>query len=212
MKRTLVAEAIGTCLLVATVVGSGIMAAQLASGNDAVALLGNTAATAGVLYVLIAILGPVSGAQFNPVVTLLLGEGRARWPVIAVQSAAAVAGTMLAHAMFGHALIEAGTHIRTGPAIWLGEAVATFGLLFTIRLGAKFRPDALPALVAAWIVAGYWFTSSTSFANPAVTLARAFTDSFSGIRMIDVPGFVVAQLVGAALGNAIGGWLSSGDA
>ncbi len=210
-SRILAAEAIGTSLLVATVVGSGIMAAKLAGGNDAVALLGNTAATAGMLFVLISILGPVSGAQFNPVVTLMLGTGHRRWAVIAVQLVAAIVGTMLAHAMFGHDLIETGAKLRTGPAIWLGEVVATFGLLFTIRLGAKYRPEGVPALVAAWIVAGYWFTSSTSFANPAVTLARALTDSFSGIRMLDVPGFVTAQIIGAALGTLAGGWLSQGD-
>ena len=195
-------------LLVATVIGSGIMAQRLAGGNDAVALLGNTAATAGVLYVLIAILGPVSGAQFNPVVTLLLGD-RSRAAVIAVQIAAAVAGTMLAHLMFGHAALEMGTKARSGPAIWLGEFVATFGLLMTIRLGLRYRPDSVPALVAAWIVAGYWFTSSTSFANPAVTLARALTDSFAGIRMVNVPMFAVAQLAGGAAGYFVSGWLSA---
>ena len=207
MKRVLAAEAIGTMLLVATVIGSGIMAERLADGSDAVALLGNTAATGAMLYVLIALLGPISGAQFNPLVTLLLSKGRTRWAVILVQIAAAVAGTTLAHAMFGHALLETGVKMRTGTAIWLGEAIATFGLLMTIRLGARHRPDAVPALVAAWIVAGYWFTSSTSFANPAVTLARAMTDSFSGIRMVDVPGFVVAQIVGAVSGYMISGWL-----
>ena len=211
MRRSLAAEGIGTALLVATVVGSGIMAEQLAGGNDAVALLGNTAATGAVLYVLITLLGPISGAQFNPVVTLLLSEGRSRWPVIAVQIAAAIAGTMLAHGMFGHAVIETGVKLRAGPPVWLGEVVATFGLLMTIRLGLRHRPDAVPALVAAWIVAGYWFTSSTSFANPAVTLARAMTDSFAGIRMIDVPGFVLAQLVGAVLGYWLGGWLMKED-
>ena len=207
MKRVLAAEAIGTMLLVATVIGSGIMAERLADGSDAVALLGNTAATGAMLYVLIALLGPISGAQFNPLVTLLLSKGRTRWAVILVQIAAAVAGTTLAHAMFGHALLETGVKMRTGTAIWLGEAIATFGLLMTIRLGVRHRPDAVPALVAAWIVAGYWFTSSTSFANPAVTLARAMTDSFSGIRMVDVPGFVVAQIVGAVSGYMISGWL-----
>jgi glycerol uptake facilitator-like aquaporin len=209
VKRVLVAEAIGTALLVATVIGSGIMAERLAGGNDAVALLGNTAATSGVLYVLIRVFSPISGAQFNPVVTMLLSSGWQRGAIIAVQVVAAVAGTMLAHAMFGHPLIEAGMKGRTGPPIWLGEVVATFGLLITIRLGAHHRPDALPALVAAWIVAGYWFTSSTSFANPAVTLARALTDSFAGIRLVDVPAFVVAQMIGATLGYGVSGWLIS---
>jgi glycerol uptake facilitator-like aquaporin len=211
MPRVLAAEAIGTALLVATVVGSGIMAERLAGGNDAVALLGNTAATGAMLYVLISVLGLISGAQFNPAVTLLMSNGRSRWPVIAAQIVAAVAGTMLAHAMFGHVLLETGVKLRAGPAIWLGEVVATFGLLMTIRLGGHHRPDALPALVAAWIVAGYWFTSSTSFANPAVSLARALTDSFAGIRMVDVPGFVVAQVVGATLGYWISGWLIAED-
>ena len=207
MKRILAAEAVGTLLLVATVIGSGIMAARLAGGNDAVALLGNTAATGAMLYVLIALLGPISGAQFNPAVTLLLGA-RSRTAVIAVQIAAAIAGTVLAHLMFGHAALEIGVKLRSGPAIWLGEFVATFGLLLTIRLGLRYRPDGVPALVAAWIVAGYWFTSSTSFANPAVTLARALTDSFAGIRMIDVPAFVVAQLTGAVAGYFVSGWLA----
>jgi glycerol uptake facilitator-like aquaporin len=208
MKRILAAEAIGTTLLVATVIGSGIMAQRLAGGNDAVALLGNTAATGATLYVLIALLGPVSGAHFNPVVTLLLGT-RSRGTVIAVQTAAAIAGTILAHLMFGHATLETGLKVRTGAAIWLGEFVATFGLLMTIRLGIRYRPESVPALVAAWIVAGYWFTSSTSFANPAVTLARALTGSFAGIRMIDVPAFIVAQLAGGAAGYFSSGWLTS---
>lgn len=208
MKRVLAAEAIGTTLLVATVIGSGIMADRLADGNDAVALLGNTAATGAMLYVLITLLGPISGAQFNPVVTLLLGT-KSRGTVIAVQIAAAVAGTVLAHMMFGLAALETGIKPRTGSAIWLGEFVATFGLLMTIRLGLRHRAESVPALVAAWIVAGYWFTSSTSFANPAVTLARALTDSFAGIRLIDVPAFVVAQLAGAAAGYVVSGWLTT---
>ena len=208
MRRILVAEGLGTMLLVATVIGSGIMAERLAGGNDAVALLGNTAATGAMLYVLISLLGPVSGAQFNPAVTLLLGA-RSRGAVIAVQILGAVAGTILAHLMFGHAALEIGAKLRSGPAIWLGEFVATFGLLLTIRLGLRCRPENVPALVAAWIVAGYWFTSSTSFANPAVTLARAMTDSFAGIRMVDVPAFVVAQLAGAAAGYVVSGWLTA---
>jgi glycerol uptake facilitator-like aquaporin len=140
--RVLVGEALGTMFLVATVIGSGVMAEQMAGGNNAVALLGNTAATAAVLYVLITTLGPISGAQFNPVVTLLLSKGRARWMIIAIQFAAAIVGTILAHAMFGHPLIETGIKARTGPAIWLGEFVATFGLLMTIQLGARYRADA----------------------------------------------------------------------
>lgn len=206
MKRVLAAEAIGTCLLVATVVGSGIMVQAVAGGNDALALLGNTLATGAVLYVLITLLGPISGAHFNPAVTLLLAP-RHRLTIVIVQFVAAMAGTGIAHLMFGHAVFEAGSNVRTGPGIWLGEFIATFGLLMTIRLAAHFRPESVAALVAAWIVAGYWFTSSTSFANPAVTLARAFTDSFSGIRMLDVPAFIAAQLAGAAVGYFLAGWL-----
>ena len=214
MIRVLVAEGVGTMLLVATVIGSGIMAEQLAGGNDAVALLGNTAATGAVLYVLITLFGPVSGAQFNPAVTLLLGTpppGLRSAAVIAVQIAAAVGGAILAHLMFGHHALEVGSKARTGPAIWLGEFVATFGLLMTIRLGLRYRPENIAALVAAWIVAGYWFTSSTSFANPAVTLARGLTDSFAGIRLIDVPAFVAAQMAGATAGYFLGGWLSNDE-
>jgi glycerol uptake facilitator-like aquaporin len=207
LKRVLAAEALGTMLLVATVVGSGIMAERLAAGNVAVALLGNTLATGAMLSVLITVFGPISGAQFNPAVTLFFAEKRPRLLIIMVQIVAAIMGTMLAHAMFGHAQLEMGIKMRTGAGQWLGEGVATFGLLMTIRLGIRYRPEALPALVAAWIVAGYWFTSSTSFANPAVTLARALTDSFSGIRPFDVPRFVLAQLIGAAMGFWISGWL-----
>jgi glycerol uptake facilitator-like aquaporin len=207
MRRALVAEAIGTTLLVATVVGSGIMAQRLAGGNDAVALLANTAATAAVLYVLISLLGPISGAHFNPVVSLLLGEQAHKLPFVAVQIAAAVAGTILAHAMFDVDPIQTGMKVRTGASQWLGEGVASFGLLLTIILGSRYRPDAMPPLVAAWIIAGYWFTSSTSFANPAVTIARAFTDSFAGIRLIDVPGFIAAQFAGGYLAVLFARWL-----
>ncbi len=209
LTRVLMAEAIGTALLVATVVGSGIMASRLAGGNDAIALLGNTAATGAMLYVLISVFGPISGAHFNPMVTLLLSDGASRWVIIIAQIAAAIAGAMLAHAMFEHPLVEVGMKPRSGLPIWLGETVATFGLLMTIRLGVRYRPDALPALVAAWIIAGYWFTSSTSFANPAVTIARGLTDSFAGIRMTDVPAFVVAQIIGATSGYFVSGWLIS---
>jgi glycerol uptake facilitator-like aquaporin len=205
VTRALAAEAVGTALLVATVVGSGIMASQLAAGNDAVALLGNTAATAAVLYVLISLLGPISGAQFNPVVTLLFGPRRSL--TIAVQIAAALAGTLLAHAMFGETLLQLSSKTRATPGEWLGEIVATFGLVMTIRLGVRYRPEAVPALVAAWITAGYWFTSSTSFANPAVTIARMLSDSFAGIRPADVPAFVMAQFTGGVLGYWLSGWL-----
>lgn len=208
MMRQLAAEALGTALLVATVIGSGIMAQDLAAGNDAVALLGNTIATGAVLYVLITLLGPISGAQFNPAVTLLRAS-RNRMAIITVQLVAAMAGTAIAHLMFAHPVVEAGLHVRTGPGIWLGEFVATFGLLLTIRLAALFCPASMAMLVSAWIVAAYWFTSSTSFANPAVTLARALTGSFSGIRMVDVPAFIIAQLAGAVAGNLFAAWLAA---
>jgi glycerol uptake facilitator-like aquaporin len=209
--RALVGEALGTLILVATVIGSGIMAKTLAGGNDAVALLGNTLATGAVLYVLISILGPLSGAQFNPAVTLVLAVRGDKIPFIFAQTIGALGGTILAHAMFSLPLVQSGTHIRTGMPIWLGEFTATFGLLLTITVGSKFKPQAMPALVAAWIVAGYWFTSSTSFANPAVTLARALTESFSGIRISDVPGFLVAQALGALAGCGAGSWLVKGQ-
>ena len=208
IPRALLAEALGSLILVATVVGSGIMAQRMASGNDAVALLGNTAATAAVLYVLISIFGPISGAHFNPVVTLLLGERADKLPYITAQIIGALGGTILAHAMFAVPLIQAGTHVRTGMPVWLGEFVATFGLILTIMLGERHRPAAIPALVASWIVAGYWFTSSTSFANPAVTLARALTDSFSGIRPIDAPGFILAQIIGGSVAYYAAKWLA----
>ncbi|MFD0739305.1 aquaporin [Lysobacter koreensis] len=202
--QAVVAEFLGTGLLLAIVVGSGIMGVRLSGGNEAIALLANAAATAGGLYVLIVLLGPISGAHFNPAVTLamrLRGEMLpAPWPAyLLAQVLGAIVGVWLAHAMFELPLWQPGTRVRTGFAQHLSEAVATFGLLLTIVLGARFRPAALPALVAGWIFAAYWFTASTSFANPAVTLARALTQSFAGIRMADVPGFVVAQGVGMLL-------------
>ena len=204
LGRKLLAEALGTTLLLATVVGSGIMGVALAQGNDAIALLANAGATAAMLYVLIVGLGPISGAHFNPAVTLAMrwrGEldTRAALAYIGVQLPAAIAGVLLAHALFDLPLWQPGTHARTGAAPWLSEGVATFGLLLTILLGLRHRAAAIPALVASYIFAAYWFTASTSFANPAVTIARAFTQSFAGIRPEDVPGFVLAQLAGAAL-------------
>ena len=203
-RHALAAEFLGTLLLLAIVVGSGIMGERLAAGNVAVALLANAAATAAGLYVLIELLGPVSGAHFNPAVTLALRmQGNrfpAPWPYYLVaQIIGAVLGVWLAHAMFDLPLWQAGTHVRSGGAQGLSEAVATFGLLLTILLGARFRPAALPALVASWIFTAYWFTASTSFANPAVTIARALTQSFVGIRFVDVPVFVATQLAGAFL-------------
>lgn len=199
-RRILAAEALGTGLLVAIVIGSGMMAERLSGGNIAIALLANTIATGAGLYVLITLLGPVSGAQFNPVVTLLI-ERKGRAPIIAVQVLGGCLGAVLAHAMFEAPAVSYATSLRTGPGQWLSEAVATFGLLLTIRLGVRHRPEAVPMLVACWIIAAYWFTASTSFANPAVTVARALTGSFAGIRWIDVPAFLVAQSAGAWLGN-----------
>jgi glycerol uptake facilitator-like aquaporin len=209
VPRKLLAEFVGTLLLLATVVGSGIMGAALSNGNDAVALLANAAATAGVLYVLVTLLGPVSGAHLNPAVTLVLRlrgslTTREAAAYMAVQLVAAIAGVLLAHAMFALPLIEAGIRARTGPAQWLSEAVATFGLVLTILVGSRHRPAAIPALVASYIFAAYWFTASTSFANPAVTLARSLTETFAGIRSEDVPGFVLAQFAGALAAWLVG--------
>ena len=204
LSRRLLAEFVGTAALLACVVGSGIMGVNLASGNDAIALLVNAAATACILYVLIVTLGPISGAHFNPAVTLVMrlrGEiaSREALAYIAVQLAAAIVGVVLAHAMFGLPLVQPGDHIRTGGGQWLSEGVATFGLVLTILLGVRHRPAAVPALVAGYIFAAYWFTASTSFANPAVTLARSLTQTFAGIRPVDAPGFTLAQLAGAGL-------------
>jgi glycerol uptake facilitator-like aquaporin len=201
LSRRLLAEFIGTAVLLATVVGSGVMGVKLGQGNDAIALLANAAATAAALYALIVILGPISGAHFNPVVTLAMrlrgqmGTQEALAYVV-VQVLAACAGVVLAHGMFELPLIQPGTHARTGAAQWLSEAVATFGLLLTILLGLRHRAAAVPALVASYIFAAYWFTASTSFANPAVTVARSLTQTFAGIRPEDVLGFACAQLVG----------------
>ncbi len=198
--RKLTAEALGSVLLAATVVGSGIMAERLSGGNAAIALLANTGATVAVLAALMALLGPISGAHFNPAVSAVMALQR-RMPYseasayALVQFVGCCAGAWLAHAMFGLPLLQIGTHVRAGPAQWLGEFVATSGLLLVV-LGHE-RPRDAPWMVAAWIGAAYWFTSSTSFANPAITVARSLTNSFSGIRPVDVPGFVGAQLLGA---------------
>ncbi len=205
--RRLAAEGLGSLLLAATVVGSGIMGERLANGNPAVALLANSAATVAVLATLIALLGPVSGAHFNPAVSFIealrarLGwRDAGRYGVMQVSGCSA--GVLLAHGMFGLPLWQLSTHIRTGPAQWLAEAVATGGLLLVV-LGHRRAQDA-PWMVAGWIGAAYWFTASTSFANPAITIARALTDTFAGIRPMDAPGFILAQCVGAlaALGIA----------
>lgn len=204
LPRRLAAEFLGTGALLATVVGSGIMGVAMSGGNDGIALLANAAATAGILYVLIAVLGPISGAHFNPAVSLAMcvrGELGTVETVayILVQLVAAACGVLLAHAMFGQPLLQPGVHVRTGAAQWLSEGVATAGLLLTILLGARARSAAMPALVASYIFAAYWFTASTSFANPAVTMARALTCTFAGIRPGDVAGFVLAQLAGMAI-------------
>lgn len=199
--RALSAEFLGSLFLLAIVVGSGIMGQRLSQGNDALALLANAAATAGGLYVLIVLFAPLSGAHFNPAVSIVVSRSE-RLPAplpayVLAQIAGALVGVCVAHAMFGEALWQPGDHVRTGAAQWFSEGVATFGLLLTILLGVRHRPQAVPALVAAYIFAAYWFTASTSFANPAVTLARAFTRTFAGIRLVDVGGFVLAQMAGA---------------
>jgi glycerol uptake facilitator-like aquaporin len=211
LPRRLAAEALGTGLLVATVVGSGIMAERL-TGDVAVALLGNTLPTVAILVVLISLLGPVSGAHFNPAVSLVFAvRGELGWrdfaAFVLAQVAGAILGTLLAHLMFEAPVLQLSSHIRSGPAQWLSEGVATFGLVLTILLGIRHRPQAIPALVGLYIGAAYWFTASTSFANPAVTIARALTDTFSGIRPLDAPGFIIAQLAGAVVAWALVNWL-----
>ncbi len=216
LNRRLVAETLGTLILVSTVVGSGIMGERLAGGNDAIALLGNTAATGAILVVLILIFGPISGAHFNPAVTIglsVLGHFRKREivPYIVVQIIGGVAGTIIAHYMFEEAAITWSTKARTGSSQWAGEIIATFGLLATILGCLRYRVEAIPFAVGLYITAGYWYTSSTSFANPAVAIARCFTDSFSGIQPADVPMFIVAQIVGALLAAWLFCWLHEGD-
>ncbi len=208
LSRRLLAEGLGTAILVATVVGSGIMAERLAGGNQAVALLGNTIPTGAILVVIITIFGPVSGAHFNPAVSLVFAtRGEMLWsevlPYVVVQCAGGVAGTVVAHFMFDLAPLVIGIKARGGPSQWLAEAVATFTLILTILGGVRYAPTAVPWLVGLAITAAYWFTASTSFANPAVTLARGFTTTFAGIALNDVPGFVLAQLLGAALGASV---------
>ena len=208
LARRLLAEAVGTAILVATVVGSGIMADKLAGGNQAIALLGNTIPTGAILVVLITILGPISGAHFNPAVSLVFASrGELPWrevlPYIVLQCLGGIAGTIVAHLMFDLAPIMIGTTARSGPSQWLAEAVATFTLVLTILGGIRYAPQAIPWLVGLAITAAYWFTASTSFANPAVTLARGFTTTFAGIAINHVPGFIVAQLIGAAIGALV---------
>lgn len=207
LLRRLLAESIGSALLAATVVGSGIMAQRLAGGNNAVALLANTGATVAVLYTLIALLGPISGAHFNPAVSGIQAlRGRLAWRDAGAYSLTQIlgccAGAVLAHLMFELPVWEASTHVRSGPAQWLAEFVATFGLLLIV-IGHR-RAEEAPWMVACWIGAAYWFTASTSFANPAITIARSLTNTFSGIRPIDAPGFIAAQLIGAIAAFGVG--------
>jgi glycerol uptake facilitator-like aquaporin len=211
LPRRLVAEALGTALLVATVVGSGIMAESL-TRDVALALLGNTLPTGAILVVLIAILGPISGAHFNPAVTLIFALKRELTPrdallYIVVQTAGGIAGTMMAHAMFALPLLDASMKMRSGGAQWLAEGVAAFGLVATILAGIRFERASVPWLVGLYITAAYWFTSSTSFANPAVAIARSMTNTFSGIRPVDLPGFIAAELCGAVAAMMLMSWL-----
>ena len=219
LNRRLAAEFVGTALLLATVVGSGIMAENLAGGNVAIALLGNTVATGAILMVLILIFGPISGAHFNPAVTFAfllrrdIGSSDAA-VYVAVQVAGGLVGTLVAHLMFEEPLLMLGATARTGIGQWTGEAVATFGLVGTILGCLRARPEAVPYAVGLFITAGYWFTSSTSFANPAVTIARSLSDTFAGIRPADAPAFIAMQFAGAALATALFGWfaLARGEA
>ena len=217
MSRRLVAEGLGTALLLAVVVGSGIMGERLAAGNDAIALLGNTLATGAALVVLITMLGPISGAHFNPMVSLVaalrreLGAGEAAAFALA-QTVGAVLGVWAAHAMFAEAILQTSAHLRDGPAQIWSEALATFGLVLTILGTSRFKPDFTPTAVGLYITAAYWFTASTSFANPAVTLARSLTDTFSGIAPASIPGFLIGQVAGGLAALAIGGWLFAKDA
>jgi glycerol uptake facilitator-like aquaporin len=211
-SQRIAAEFIGTALLLATIIGSGIMASKLSAGNDAIALLGNTLPTGAILVVLISIFGPVSGAHFNPAVSgVFCLRGDIAPPValayVVAQLCGGLIGVVAAHAMFDLPLVEFATKVRTGPGQWLAEGVATFGLLLTIIGTLRAKPDAVALNVGLFITAAYWFTASTSFANPAVTIARAFSDTFGGIRLSDVPPFIVAQLAGAALAILVAEWL-----
>ncbi len=212
MARRLFAEWLGTLFLLAVVVGSGIMAERLSGGNDAIALLGNTIPTGAILVVLILIFGPISGAHFNPAVTLAFALRREISPrdsmaYIGVQIIGGVAGVILAHAMFGNPLFDPSTTARTGSGQWIGEFVATFGLIATILGCLKARPEAVAYAVGLFITAGYWFTSSTSFANPAVTIARGLTNTFAGIDPAHVAAFIAAQLTGAVVATLVFRWL-----
>ena len=215
LGRRLVAEGLGAFFLFACVIGSGIMAERLSGGNDAVALLGNTLATGAMLFVLITMLGPISGAHMNPAVSLVAAaRGELGWrdaaAYIAVQLAFGILGAWAAHLMFGLPTLQLSVKARTGLGQWAGEFIATFGLILTILGTVRFRREWVPASVALYIVAAYWFTSSTSFANPAITVARSLSDTFAGIAPADVPSFVIAQLLGAAAAAVVARWLFDG--
>jgi glycerol uptake facilitator-like aquaporin len=212
VSQRVAAEFLGTALLLATVIGSGIMGAKLSAGNDALALLGNTLPTGAILVVLISVFGPVSGAQFNPAVSGVLwlrGEITSRLVALYVvaQVCGGLVGVAAAHAMFDLPLMQLAGKVRTGTGQWFAEGVATFGLLLTILGTLQARPKAVAVNVGLYITAAYWFTASTSFANPAVTIARAFSDTFAGIRFADVVPFIIAQLTGALLAMLVAGWL-----
>lgn len=208
VPRRLLSEALGTLFLLVAVVGSGIMADTLSPENTGVALLANAIATGVALYVLITIFGRISGAHFNPAVTLAFALRREITGVhamayVATQIASGIAGVWLAHAMFDQSILQTSTTARTGTAQWIAEVTATFGLVLTIFGGLRHAPSQVPALVACYITGAYWFTASTSFANPAVTIARSFSDTFAGIAPADVPGFIAAQIMGALLAFAV---------
>ncbi len=212
MTRRLVAETLGTMILVMAVVGSGIMAEKLSGGNRAVALLCNTIATGAVLFVIITIFAPVSGAHFNPAVSLVAAlRGELKWRVsllyVVVQIVGGCVGAVLAHLMFGLDLIQLGSTARTGLGQWAGEFIATFGLIATILGCVRFKPEAVAMAVALYITSAYWFTASTSFANPAVTIARSLSATFAGIAPGDAPGFIVAEFLGALAAAYLFGWL-----
>lgn len=215
LAQVYAAETLGTAILLATVVGSGIMAENLAGGNVAIALLGNTIPTGAILVVLITIFGPISGAHFNPAVSLAMGlTGRMPWarliPFAACQIIGAIIGVWIAHAMFDLSVFQFSTKLRWGTGQWISEAVATFGLLLTIFGGLRYDPAAIPVSVGLYITAAYWFTASTSFANPAVTIARALTDTFSGIVPAAVLPFIAAQMIGALAATYLCRWLFTG--
>ena len=210
--RCFAAEFIGTALLLATVVGSGIMAESLANGNVAIALLGNTIPTGAILVVLTTMLGPISGAHFNPAITFVFALRKEIAPVsaviyVVVQVLGGILGVLMAHAMFAQDLLQESLKLRTGPDQWFAEGVATFGLVFTILATLKAKESAVAMAVGLYITAAYWFTASTSFANPAVTIARSFSDTFAGIAPSSVPAFIAAQLVGALIALAVCSWL-----